>query len=113
MDSETIASLLLLLAMLAAGFVTMVIAHLRGPKGPPILWFIGGAIIPLVALPAAIIKLNPNRKVDRVLLKATELGQIRARQCTEFVKKIALKYFPVVQGVKSRLSLLKTWREGS
>jgi hypothetical protein len=113
MESETIASLLLLLAMLAAGLVTMIAAYMRGPKGPPIIWFIGGAFLPLIALPAALIKLNPKRKAGRVVLKLTELARMRARQCTELAKKVALKCFLLVRGLKSPLTLLKMWRAGN
>ena len=71
MEPNTMASLLFLLVIAALGFITMKAAEMRRAKGSPALWFIAGAMIPLVALPAALLpldlQLDPNRKLDRVL----------------------------------------------
>jgi hypothetical protein len=113
MESEATTSLLLLLAKIAVGFITMKAAELRGTKGSPALWFIGGAVIPLVALPAAVIKLDPRRQLDRFLLKLVDRDLKMLQQCTEFVKKVALKCYPTICDLKSKLAVLKMWREGN
>jgi hypothetical protein len=78
MEPDTMASLLFLLVIAALGFITMKAAEVRRAKGSPVPWFIGGAMIPLVALPAALLpldlQLDPNRKLDRVLLKIIDLN---------------------------------------
>jgi len=74
MEPDTMASLLFLLVIAALGFITMKAAEVRRAKGSPVPWFIGGAMIPLVALPAALLQLDPNRELDRVLLKIIDLN---------------------------------------
>ena len=108
MKSETMASLLLLLAKAVLGFVTLKAAEMSGAKGSPVLWFIGGAIIPMVALPSALLKLDPRRKLDRVLLRPIDLDLNSYRICAEFVRKVALKLYPIVSNLQSRLTVLKT-----
>jgi hypothetical protein len=73
MEPDTMESLLVLLLIAALGFITMKAAEMRGANGPPVLWFIGGAMIPLVALPAALLQLDLNRILDRVLPKLIDL----------------------------------------
>jgi hypothetical protein len=74
MEPDTMVSLLFFLVIAALGFITMKAAEIRRAKGSPVLWFIAGAMIPLVALPAALLQLVPNRKLDRVLLKIIDLN---------------------------------------
>lgn len=74
MEPDTMASLLFRLVIAALGFITMKAAEMRRAKGSPVPWFIGGAMIPLAALPAALYQLDPDRKLDRVLLKIIDLS---------------------------------------
>jgi hypothetical protein len=74
---ETTGSLLdflIALARLAAcGFITMKVAEYRGVVGRSTLWFIGGALVFIIAFPAALLL-----KVDRKKLNKRRESASRA-----------------------------------
>ena len=69
MEGETTASLLdfliSLARILALGFITMKVAEYRGAVGSATLWFICGALLFIIAFPAALIVKVDRKKLNR------------------------------------------------
>jgi RNA polymerase subunit RPABC4/transcription elongation factor Spt4 len=80
--------LLFLFFILAMGLITAKVAKDRGVPGSPILWFIGGALICIVALPAALLQAPDPKQLEKNKLAGG--GVKKCPRCAELVKIDAL-----------------------
>jgi len=79
---------LLFLLAIVGGAITAAVAKNRGVPGSPILWFIGGALMFILAFPAALLQSPDPEQLEKNKLAGGDVK--KCPRCAEFVKVDAL-----------------------
>ena len=80
--------LFIMILVLSGGAITAKVASDRAVPGHPLLWFIGGALLFVLALPLAIFSKPDARKAELKALNSTDSK--KCPRCAELVKREAL-----------------------
>jgi hypothetical protein len=77
-----------ILLIVALGLITVKVAEDRGAEGSPIFWFIGGALLFIIALPFALkAKIDP-KKLEKKKIAGRDMK--KCPRCAEMVQQNAL-----------------------